>query len=223
MAHQFPDAKLEIIGAGELRERAESLSRRLGIEDSVTFHGAVDHGFVLSRLQAAAVLLQHCISLPGEGVESLGLSLLEAMACGVPVVSTRHGAIPQTVQHGVTGLLVEERDVEGMAAGIAGSAGGSGPGGGDGPGRAPAGSRALYGGALQRPAARRHGPAAARRRQRRGRGGPRGRSRPAGREPLTDTARSAQAFDRTADAPGLPGPPRNSFGENRFPLILESI
>lgn len=119
IAERHPDAILEIIGEGPLRAQAEATVHRLGLEERVIFHGAQSHDFVLSRLQAAHILLQHCISLPGQGVESLGLSLIEAMACGVAVVSTRHGAIPQTIEEGVTGLLVDERDVEGMAAAIA--------------------------------------------------------------------------------------------------------
>lgn len=115
---RHPDAVLEIIGTGVLLERARHEVARLRLSEAVTFHGARPHDFVLSRLQAADMLIQHCVTRPFGGLESLGLSLIEAMACGVPVISTRHGAIPDTVEHGLTGLLVEEHDVDGMAEAI---------------------------------------------------------------------------------------------------------
>jgi glycosyltransferase involved in cell wall biosynthesis len=115
-----PDAVLEIIGDGPLRSELEAEADNLGVNGHVYFHGPQPHDFVRSRLQVAEVLIQHCVTTPGGGVESLGLSILEAMACELPVVSTRHGAIMETVQHGVTGLLVEERDVEAMAQAIVG-------------------------------------------------------------------------------------------------------
>jgi len=115
LARRFPDLRLEIIGEGPLQEELRTRARAHGIEDRVYLHGARPHDFVCERLRCARLLIQHCMTLPGEGVESLGLSILEAMACGVPVVATRHGAIVETVQDGVTGFLVPEGDVKGMA------------------------------------------------------------------------------------------------------------
>jgi glycosyltransferase involved in cell wall biosynthesis len=112
---RHPDALLEVIGDGPLRSDLEREVESLGLSGSVHFHGAQPHDFVRSRLQAAHLLIQHCVTTSGGGVESLGLSLLEAMACELAVVATRHGAIPETVEEGVTGLLVDEYDVEGMA------------------------------------------------------------------------------------------------------------
>lgn len=115
MLPRHPGAVLEVIGSGHLLSRAMREAERLGVAGHVTFHGAKPHDFVLDRLQAADILIQHCITRPFGGIELLGLSLIEAMACAVPVVATRHGAIPDTVEDGVTGILVDEHDVKGMA------------------------------------------------------------------------------------------------------------
>lgn len=117
-ARERPSAMLEIIGDGPLRPALEAQAVALGAGGRVVFHGACDHGFVRERLRAAAVFIQHSLTLPRGGVESQGLTILEAMACGVPVVATRHGAITETVEDGVTGVLVAERDTDAMAAAI---------------------------------------------------------------------------------------------------------
>lgn len=114
-----PDSTLDIIGEGPLRKEAEATVKALGVVGRVEFHGARPHSFVLERLNAADLLIQHCVTVPRGGMEAFGLSIVEAMACEVPLVSTRHGGIADTVQHGVTGLLVEEGDVDGMAAAMA--------------------------------------------------------------------------------------------------------
>jgi colanic acid/amylovoran biosynthesis glycosyltransferase len=106
---------LEIIGDGPLRNLLEEQAREYGIADRVVFHGARDHDFVRQRLSSAAMFIQHSVTLPLGGIESQGLAILEAMASSVPVVATRHGAIVETVEDGVTGLLVAERDIVGMA------------------------------------------------------------------------------------------------------------
>jgi len=115
VAQDHPEAVLEIIGDGPLRTSLERQAAELGIAQRAIFYGARDHEFIRERMKSAAVFIQHCVTLPGEGVESQGLSILEAMAAAVPVVATRHGAIVETVNDGVTGYLVDERNFPAMA------------------------------------------------------------------------------------------------------------
>lgn len=112
--NDFPEAALGVVGDGPMRRELERMAEELGIERNVFFHGAKDHKFVRDQLRTADVFIQHSVSLPGQGCESLGLTILEAMSSGCPVVATRHGAITETVLDGVTGILVEEGDIGGM-------------------------------------------------------------------------------------------------------------
>ena len=115
VARNHPRAVLEVIGDGPLRSRLEKQAAELGISQRTIFHGVRDHGFVREKMKDATLLIQHSVTIPGDGVESQGLSILEAMASGVPVVATCHGAIAETVDHGITGYLVNERDTVAMA------------------------------------------------------------------------------------------------------------
>ncbi|MGJ8638552.1 MAG: glycosyltransferase [Opitutaceae bacterium] len=112
---EVPNAKLEMIGDGPLLTRAKETAKMLSIENSVVFHGAKDHNFVRERIASATIFAQHSVTAPNGDTESLGISLLEAMACEVPVVSTRHNGFVETVEDGVTGYLVDEHDVQGMS------------------------------------------------------------------------------------------------------------
>ena len=74
-------------------------------------------------MQSADVFVQHSV-VPRFGPsagdsEGTPVAIMEASACGLPVVSTRHGGIPEVVTHGTQGLLVDEYDVAGMARSIA--------------------------------------------------------------------------------------------------------
>lgn len=100
---------LLMIGDGVERSNAQYLARELGISHLVFFVGMV--GLVESYLSVCDLLL-----LPSE-MESFGLAALEAMACGVPVVGTRVGGVPELVLHGTTGYLYGVGDIEGMAQG----------------------------------------------------------------------------------------------------------
>jgi N-acetyl-alpha-D-glucosaminyl L-malate synthase BshA len=100
-------ARLLLIGDGPERSLAERLARELGFEDRATFLGNVVA--VETVLPVAKLLL-----LPSDA-ESFGLSALEAMACGVPVIGTGVGGLPEVVQDGVTGFLRPVGDVDGMA------------------------------------------------------------------------------------------------------------
>jgi L-malate glycosyltransferase len=103
---EFP-SRLVMIGDGPERVVAEDETRRLGVEASVSFLGKIDD--IAPLLASADIFL-----LPSD-TESFGLSALEALASGVPVVCTRVGGLPEVVRDGETGFLFEVGDVERMA------------------------------------------------------------------------------------------------------------
>jgi N-acetyl-alpha-D-glucosaminyl L-malate synthase BshA len=100
---QMP-AKLVLIGDGPDRGAAEYLVRKKRLQKDVFFLGK--QNAVYEKLSSADLFL-----LPSE-LESFGLAALEAMACEVPVVATNVGGIPEVVQHGADGYLVEPGDVK---------------------------------------------------------------------------------------------------------------
>ncbi len=101
-------ARLLLVGDGPDRSLAERLARQGGFEDRTIFLGSV--AAIESILPAARLLL-----LPSDA-ESFGLAALEAMACGVPVIGTAKGGLPEVVEDGRHGFLRPVGDVDGMAA-----------------------------------------------------------------------------------------------------------
>lgn len=116
VASKNSQATLEVIGTGPLLPRLQSMATEMGIADRVTFRGGLSHPETLSAIAASDMLIQHNVTLRKSGMETLGLSVLEAMARAKPVVVTRHGSFTETVTDGVTGFLVDERDTAAMAA-----------------------------------------------------------------------------------------------------------
>lgn len=112
---EFPDARLEMVGDGELMGLVRNEVERLHLKNKVTLHGAQPHDFVMRLVPKASVFLQHSVTAPNGDMESCGISLLEAMASAVPVVSTLHNGFSETVAEGVTGRLVREHDVDAMS------------------------------------------------------------------------------------------------------------
>jgi len=110
------DARLRMVGDGPLLEEARAHAAALGIADAVEFLGARTHEAVQAEMRAARCFVQHSIEAPNGDCEGTPLGILEAGASGLPVVSTRHAGIPDVVVEEETGLLVDERDVRGMAA-----------------------------------------------------------------------------------------------------------
>jgi glycosyltransferase involved in cell wall biosynthesis len=103
---QLPDAQVLVVGDGPDRGRLESLAQGM----PVTFVGQVMPSAVINYLRQARVLV-----LPSHLGDGLPNVILEAMACGVPVVATRIAGIPDLVRHGETGFLFEPGDVQQMA------------------------------------------------------------------------------------------------------------
>ena len=102
---------LVMVGDGPDRHAAEEEARRLGVAADVRFLGKIDS--VAPLLAAADVYV-----FPSES-ESFGLSALEALASGVPVVAAQVGGVPEVVRDGVTGALLPLGDLDGMAAAVA--------------------------------------------------------------------------------------------------------
>jgi glycosyltransferase involved in cell wall biosynthesis len=106
------DAELVLAGDGPLRGELASLCDALGIRDRVRFPGRISKAEVIAHMAEADAFLQHSVSLPDGQREGLPTVLMEAMSTGLPVISTRHSGIPELVEDGVDGFLVEERDVD---------------------------------------------------------------------------------------------------------------
>jgi N-acetyl-alpha-D-glucosaminyl L-malate synthase BshA len=102
------DAVMLMVGEGPERSSAAALARRLGIHDRMRFLGMQAH---LAEIAGWADVFL----LPSE-LESFGLSALEAMAAGVPVIGSDAGGLPEVVRHAETGYLLPVGDVDGMAA-----------------------------------------------------------------------------------------------------------
>lgn len=111
---------VHLMGDGPLLEKLTGQARELGIQQHVRFHGHVSHAQLLGMYERGEA---HCVALAsvddGNGLhEGVPVSLIEAMAYGVPVISTTTGGIPELVMNGVTGVAVPERDAEALAGGI---------------------------------------------------------------------------------------------------------
>jgi colanic acid/amylovoran biosynthesis glycosyltransferase len=109
------DLRYDIIGDGPLREPLASKVRELGLGDRVTLRGWQDADAVGDALRRAHLALAPSVTGMDGDQEGIPVFLMEAMATGLPVVSTRHSGIPELVEDGVSGRLVAERDVEALA------------------------------------------------------------------------------------------------------------
>jgi colanic acid/amylovoran biosynthesis glycosyltransferase len=110
---QRPEAHLVVIGDGTSRGSLEQLAKSLEIK--CDFLGEMKSPEIRSWLEKARVFCGPSVTLPDGQSEAFGVVFLEAQSMGVPVVSFRQGGIPEAMCEGVTGLLAEERDVQGLA------------------------------------------------------------------------------------------------------------
>lgn len=116
VVHEVPDADLVLVGDGPLRQRVIAEIARLGLEDRVQLVGFVGPGVVAELMRRSRCFVQHSVTAESGDTEGVPKAVSEAQMIGLPVVATRHAGIPEIVEDGVTGILVDEHDVEGMAA-----------------------------------------------------------------------------------------------------------
>jgi colanic acid/amylovoran biosynthesis glycosyltransferase len=112
---RYPKATLTIAGEGPLLGHLQELARELKIDNRVSFTGLISQEELRDLYYGSHVLLHPSETGPDGNQEGIPNSMLEAMASGLPVFATEHGGIPEAIKHGVSGVLVPERDEEELA------------------------------------------------------------------------------------------------------------
>ena len=111
-----PSARLIVIGDGPLRSSLEQLAQDHGL--LVEFRGALPNTEVKIELAAARVFCLPSVTAENGDAEGLPISILEAQASGVPVVTSARGGVGEAVKDGITGFTFPERDVDQLASGL---------------------------------------------------------------------------------------------------------
>ena len=99
-----------LVGDGPIKSQMENLSRKLNVSEYIIFKGFVPHRDINRYYQQCDIVV-----VPSSWPEPFGRTLIEAMACAKPVISTRVGGITEVISHGENGLLVKPADPEDLA------------------------------------------------------------------------------------------------------------
>ena len=109
--------EFRVIGGGELEEKLRQIAFTLGLSKEIKWLGIQPHDQVIKELSICDFLLQPSVTAKNGDTEGGAPTIiLEAQACGVPIVSTYHADIPYITIQGESALLSEERDVDGLCA-----------------------------------------------------------------------------------------------------------
>jgi len=110
----------EIIGEGPERSNLEKLIYDFSLEDTVILSGSVSNKKVLDRYQYATIFVLSCIPAKNNDRDGIPNVLIEAMGCQVPVISTKFSGIPEIIEDGVNGLLVDPANEKALADAMSG-------------------------------------------------------------------------------------------------------
>jgi glycosyltransferase involved in cell wall biosynthesis len=115
VVRKHPQARLVMFGGGDLLGVCQQLTKALAIKQAVSYRGARSRLEIAAAMRQVRAFVQHSVRATNGDAEGTPVSILEASASGLPVVSTRHGGIQEAVLDGETGFLVDEGDIDGMA------------------------------------------------------------------------------------------------------------
>lgn len=113
-AAAYPKARLTLAGDGPWAAKLRTMAADLGLADRVEFRGFLGESDLCQLYHESHFFLHPSQMTADQNQEGVPNAMLEAMATGLPVIATRHGGIPEAVEHRKTGLLVEERDASGL-------------------------------------------------------------------------------------------------------------
>lgn len=115
VCQNYPLVKLIMAGEGPLLQACRDLAVQFNLTGNIFFPGSLSHEMVPALMQKAFAYVQHSITSADGDKEGTPVAILEASAASLPIVATRHAGIPDAVEDQVTGLLVEEGDVDAMS------------------------------------------------------------------------------------------------------------
>ncbi|MBD9388220.1 glycosyltransferase [Agrobacterium sp. AGB01] len=110
------EVRLDVIGAGPLLEELNALAESSPSADKICLHGAMPNSMVRQFLDRSHVFVLPSVTAADGDMEGIPVAIMEAMAMGLPIVSTLHSGIPEIVADGVSGLLVPEKDIGALSA-----------------------------------------------------------------------------------------------------------
>ncbi|MEN8228005.1 MAG: glycosyltransferase [Bacteroidota bacterium] len=105
------DFTVDIVGDGPQKDELLEIMDQGGIRDRITLHGFQSYKYFIDLTYHCDIFLQASKTTHSNDKEGTPMSLVDAMATGLPVVATRHSDIPEIVQHGSTGFLAEENSI----------------------------------------------------------------------------------------------------------------
>jgi len=112
MLKEGVQANLTLIGDGHTRKECENLVNEMGLSGNVIFPGKKPVNEIPGYMKKADVFVHHSVTSSDGDTEGIPTVIMEAMASGLPVITTRHSGIPELVVDGKSGFMVEEKDVD---------------------------------------------------------------------------------------------------------------
>jgi glycosyltransferase involved in cell wall biosynthesis len=108
----YDNSELILAGNGYLQNKCKIIASNLGIENNIKFVGHLNEDDVFELMKKADVFLHHSVTAKNGDKEGVPTVIMEAMATGIPVISSYHSGIPELIDDGVNGNLVHEKNID---------------------------------------------------------------------------------------------------------------
>jgi colanic acid/amylovoran biosynthesis glycosyltransferase len=113
-----PNLQYQIVGDGLLKEELQQLIEQLNVSNNIKLLGWKTQQEIFTIMKDADILLAPSVTSQDGNCEGIPMCLMEAMAKGLPVISTYHSGIPELIEDGVSGYLLPEREIDDLASKI---------------------------------------------------------------------------------------------------------